>query len=85
MSTVLSIKISESEKERLRQAARKRKVSMSSLLKEGLAVVLESSESGHGASCYHRSSELFEAPGHIGSSGLGDLSHNKKHLQGFGK
>jgi hypothetical protein len=85
MSTVLSIKLSESEKERLRQAARKRKVSMSSLLKEGLAVVLEGSESGQGVSCYHRSSELFEAPGHIGASGLGDLSHNKKHLRGFGK
>lgn len=84
MATVLSIKVSNSEKERLRRMAARRKVSMSALLKQGLTVVLEDEETEVAGSCYEQAAEYLEAPGLIGSSGRGDLSHNKEHLRGFG-
>lgn len=85
MESVLSIKLSHSEKERLRIVAERRKVSMSALLRQGLDKVLEEPEAGGGLSCYQKTASFFENPGHIGSSGVGDLSSNKRHLNGFGR
>jgi hypothetical protein len=34
---------------------------------------------------YESIRDLFEEPGRLGSSGIGDLSSNKKHLEGYGR
>jgi len=85
MAEVLSIKLSASEKEQLRCIADQRRISMSALLREGLNKVLKDSDSGSTVSCYDKAAAYFETPGQIGASGVGDLSHNKKHLEGFGR
>ena len=41
--------------------------------------------SGECPTCYEVTARFFEEPGHIGASGLGDLSSNKSHLDGFGR
>ena len=38
-----------------------------------------------GPSCYDLMKDLFEQPGYLGSSGLGDLSTNKKYLDDLGQ
>jgi len=85
MSEVLSIKLSISEKEQLRRVAEKRQLSMSALLRQGLDQVLKDSHPKVEGSCYDKAAAYFENPEQIGASGVGDLSHNKKHLEGFGK
>lgn len=82
MHDVLSIKVSSSEKARLRELAKIRKTSLSSLLREGLEKVIAKSSKG---SCYDLTARFFEQPGHIGKSVFGDLSTNKVRLKRFGQ
>jgi hypothetical protein len=35
--------------------------------------------------CYELVREIFEEPGHLAHSGLGDLSTNKKYLEDLGR
>jgi len=81
----LSIKISTAEKIRLKALASQRGIKLSTLLKMGVEAVIREIPDREKPSCYELTSRFFEEPGHIGSSGLGDLSSNKKHLDSFGK
>lgn len=85
MTETLSIKISSEEKSRLKAISQARGTSISSLIRESVRRVLDESAPEESPTLYDRFHHLFEEPGHIGSSGLGDLSTNKKHLEGFGK
>lgn len=85
MQETLSIKVSPVEKARLKAEAERRGVKLSTLLKMGLEAVTRDVPGTGGPSCYELAARFFEEPGHIDSSGLGDLSSNKSHLRGFGK
>jgi len=83
MQEVLSIKVSFAEKTRLRNLAKSQKMSLSGLLRKGLLAATSGSFSE--GSCYDLAAHYFEVPGHIGKSGIGDLSTNKAHLKNFGR
>jgi hypothetical protein len=80
----LSIKISKDDKLRLRQLALQRKVSLSALLREGLKHIVQSGTDQGEASCYSRAAKYLEPNARLGARGLGDLSTNKKRMEGFG-
>ena len=81
----LSIKISKDDKTRLRQLALQRKVSLSALLREGLENIVQDSTNTGEASCYSRAAKYLGPDAALGTSGLGDLSTNKKRMEGFGR
>jgi hypothetical protein len=83
MRETLSIKVSAAEKALLKAEAARRGVKLSTLLRMGLEAVTSTASSAS-PSCYALAARYFEEPGHIGSSGLTDLSTNKDHLSGFG-
>ena len=84
MQETLSIKVSPAEKARLKAEAARRGVKLSTLLRMGLEAVTSDLPPQESPSCYDLAARFFEEPGHIGSSGLGDLSSNKMHLNDFG-
>jgi len=84
MQEVLSIKVSSAEKARLKAEAARRGVKLSTLLRMGLEAVTKDFPPENRPSCYDLAARFFEEPGHIGSSGLRDLSTNKAHLNDFG-
>ena len=84
MQEILSIKVSPAEKARLKAEAARRGVNLSTLLRMGLEAVTSNVPPQERPSCYELTARFFEEPGHIGSSGLGDLSSNKTHLDDFG-
>lgn len=85
MTETLSIKLSVGEKAQLKSIAKARKTSVSALLREGLQKVLEGDESGTAPSCYDLMARYFEESGHLGESGLGNLSSDKSRLENIGK
>lgn len=85
MTETVSIKLSVSEKARLRAVADARKVSVSTLLLEGLERVLADERETASPSCYDLTARYFEDGSHLGSSGLGDLSTNKTRLRNLGR
>ena len=84
MQETLSIKVTPAEKARLKAEATRRGVKLSTLLRMGLEAVTKDVPPVSQPSCYDMASRFFEEPGHIDSSGLGDLSTNKAHLNDFG-
>jgi len=84
MRETLSIKVSPAEKARLKAEAARRGVKLSTLLRMGLDALTRETAPGAGPTCYELAARYFEEPGHIGSSGLHDLSTNKGHLKDFG-
>jgi hypothetical protein len=84
MQETLSIKVSAAEKARLKAETARRGVKLSSLLRMGLESVTKGVAAKGHPSCYDLTARFFEDPGHIDSSGLGDLSTNKQHLRRFG-
>lgn len=82
---VISIKISSVEKAKLRRLAEARGIKLSELLREGVAEAARKAEEQLQLSCYELTRKYFEEPGHIGASGLTDLSTNKDHLKGLGE
>ncbi|MFQ3671146.1 MAG: hypothetical protein SNJ84_06780 [Verrucomicrobiia bacterium] len=54
-------------------------------MKMGLEAVIKEVPNGEKPSRYPLTSRSFEEPGHLGSSGVGDLSSNKKHLKSFSR
>lgn len=85
MTETLSIKVSTSEKEQLRRIAELRSVSMSQLLRESLHTVLDSEKDQGGSTAKHEAMKLLEELWKTSSGGPGDLSTNKKYMEGFGK
>jgi len=85
VSETLSIKISSEDKARLKAVSEARKTSISALLRESLRRLLDEASADETPSCYQRFRHLFEEPGHLGSSGLGDLATNKAHLDDYGR
>lgn len=81
----LSIKVSKEDKARLRQLALQRRVSLSTLLREGLDHIVRGQTDEVGASCYSRAAKYLEHEEGLGASGLGDLSTNKDRMEGFGR
>jgi hypothetical protein len=84
MQQTLSIKVSDAEKARLKAEAARRGIKLSTLLRMGIESVTKGVAAQNEPSCYDLTARCFEEPGHIGSSDVGDLSTNKKHLDGFG-
>ncbi len=84
MQETLSIKVTSAEKALLKAVAARRGVKLSTLLRMGLEAVTKDIPPDESPSCYDLTARFFEEPGHIGSSGLGDLSTNKGHLKDFG-
>lgn len=81
----LSIKVSKTDKARLQKVAQERKISLSALLREGLEQVVHGRSNAAKPSCYALAAKYFEDEGGLGASGFGDLSTNKKWMEGFGK
>jgi len=80
VTETLSLKVSKTEKNLLRQCARRRGRPASDLLRDALHAVLESPAASK--------SSLLERHGHLFAKldrGPGDLSVNKMRLQGYGK
>lgn len=78
--TTISLKIDEKMAAGLEAEARARRTTRSELCREALAGLLRRSAKGK-PSLLDQSKDLCGA----GSSGLGDLSANKRHLAGFGR
>jgi len=77
--TTVSLKVPEVLEQRLARLAARRGASRSLLIREAIERFLHEA-SAHPESCLARASDL------VGSvDGPADLSHNKKHMEGFGK
>ena len=85
MPETLSIKISATEKARLKALSEARKVPISALIREGLSMVLAESSKSEQPSCYDLVAKELENLWAQGGSGITDLSSNKKHMENFGK
>lgn len=80
VTETLSLKVSKTEKNLLRQCARRRGRPAADLLRAALRSVLKSPEANE--------SSLYERYGHLFAKldrGPGDLSVNKMRLRGYGK
>ena len=81
----LSIKVSRADKERLKRLASERKVSLSALLREGLAQLVGGGTAVGKVTCYEKAAKYLESGDAVGASGRGDLSANKAYLEDFGR
>ncbi len=79
MSVTLSIKVPVEVRKKLDKVARERQTTASELVRQALAVVIESKS--RDGSCYELSEDLFDDLG----TGPRDLSTNKRHLESFGR
>jgi predicted transcriptional regulator len=77
--TTLSLKVPDDLAARLDKAARANRVSRSALCRQALEERLKKVRAPR-RSLFEQSKDLCG----IGDSGIGDLSSNKKHLDGFG-
>lgn len=80
VTETLSIKVSKSEKNLLRQCARRNRSSASALLRDALQTVLQSPQASQ-ASLLSQYGHLLERL----DRGPGDLSTNKARFSGYGK
>jgi len=78
--TTISLKIPDELVSRVDAVARAKRTSRSALLREALEDKLKAMASKSPPSLYEQSADLCGK----GSSGLGDLASNPKHLEGFG-
>lgn len=79
--TTISLKLPDDLAAALDEAARAKHVSRSEFFRAALTQAIEGgSEKKRGRSLFDRSRDLCGA----GDSGMGDLSSNPKHLEGFG-
>lgn len=78
--TTISLKIPDDLVCRVDAEARAKRTSRSALMREALEEKLKSAALESTPSLYDRSADLCGR----GTSGLGDLSSNPKHLEGFG-
>ena len=78
--TTISMKVPEELLSKMDALARATKKSRSALLREALEDKLKAAARKAPLSLYEQSADLCGA----GSSGLGDLASNPKHLDGFG-
>jgi len=85
MQETVSLKVSNKLKARLKALAAQRGVSVSALIKEGIRTVTEGTVGEAGPTCHDLVAPYLAAPDRVGSSGLGDLSTNQRHLAGFGR
>jgi hypothetical protein len=82
MAQAISIKLPESQKARLQALAKERNSTISSLIREGIELILGDEKE---PSCYDLVPYLFDSRDGIGESGLGDLSTNKDRLKNIGR
>ena len=78
--TTISLKIPDELVSRMDALAKTKHTSRSALLREALEEKLKAAARKSPLSLYEQSSDLCGA----GSSGVGDLASNPKHLEGFG-
>lgn len=78
--TTISLKIPEELVSRMDAVARAKQTSRSALLREALEEKLKVATRKAPLSLYEQSSDLCG----MGSSGIGDLASNPKHMDGFG-
>jgi Arc/MetJ-type ribon-helix-helix transcriptional regulator len=80
MKTV-TVKLPETLAARLDAVAKRRRSSKSVLIRDALEAFLQDGQRAHNLSCYELTSDLAGCL----SSGVGDLSSNKEHLEDFGR
>lgn len=85
MLETLSIKVPKARKAKLRAVAAARGTTVTRLVDAALDRVIAEAGPSEAASCYAMVADLFEPPGGIGASGIGDLSTNKRRMAGFGR
>lgn len=85
MLETLSLKVTKSRKARLRAVAAARGTTVTRLIDAALDRVIGEAKPHEAASCYDMVADLFDSPGGIGASGLGDLSTSKGRMADFGK
>ncbi len=78
--TTISLKVPDELVARMDAVARATRTNRSALLREALEEKLKAVDSKTPPSLFDRSADLCGK----GSSGLGDLASNPKHLEGFG-
>ena len=78
--TTISLKVPDELIARMDAMARAKRTSRSALLREALEEKLKAASRKSPPSLYEQSADLCGK----GSSGLGDLASNPKHLEGFG-
>jgi Arc/MetJ-type ribon-helix-helix transcriptional regulator len=78
--TTISLKIPDELVARMDAMARAKRTNRSALLREALEEKLKAAARKNPPSLFERSADLCGK----GSSGLGDLASNPKHLEGFG-
>ncbi len=81
MTETLSIKVPKETKVRLKALAKARKTRPSALLREALDNLLEKGRLSSRPSLYDLTKDIIDNCG----SGPGDLSTNKKHMEGYGE
>ncbi|HPA16994.1 MAG TPA: hypothetical protein PLU30_04555 [Verrucomicrobiae bacterium] len=85
MLETLSLKVSKARKARLRAVAAARGTTVTRVIDAALDRVIAEAKPFEAPSCYDLIADVFEAPGGIGASGIGDLSTNKRRMAGFGR
>jgi len=78
--TNLSLKLPEAQDARLAALARKRKQTKSAIVREAIDALLDGVQSKKGLSCRDLAGDLIGCV-----EGPGDLSHNPKYMEGFGR
>lgn len=78
--TTFSLKVPEALASRLTEMARRRGVSRSALVREALQALLENGRPGKRASALDLAGDLCGC-----LKGPGDLSHNEKYMEDFGR
>lgn len=85
MTETLSIKVPRTEKARLQALARKRKTSLTGLMRQALRNLSNESEEVAPASCFQLTHDLFDKSENLGASKEGDRSMNKVWMKSFGR
>ncbi len=78
--TNLSLKLPEALDARLTMLARKRKQTKSAIVREAIEAFVRAPQGKKGISCRDLAGDLIGC-----AEGPGDLSHNPKYMEGFGR
>ena len=79
--TTISLKLPRALAVKLAAAARRQGTSKSALIREALESYFAQGDGAHFVSCYDLAADLAGSV----DSGVGDLSYNKKRMEGYGR
>ena len=79
--TTVSLKLPRDLALKVAAAAKRHGTSKSALIRQALEAYFAQGDGAHAVSCYDLAADLAGSV----DSGVGDLSYNKKHMEGYGR